>query len=641
MKRIYLILIAAVAITFASCSDQDMDAVKPDTGQGAPIIDLPEGATQGKILVKFKPEAASFLDAATTRSIGGALTRSGISDMDAVLQRIGISELERIFPVDSRTEERTRKAGLNLWYIIHFAEDTDLEQVAKDLSQVADVAKVQFTRAIQRSYDPNVRATVLTKQAMTRVVHTTRAVNTDANDPFFNLQWGCKNDGSILQNGEKNDKGDNVVPAVMGVDVNCGEAWKLCTGNPSIVVAVLDEGVMYDHPDLEGNIWVNEDETFASKEDADGNGYAGDRYGYNFTDDKGYISYDDPNDTGHGTHVAGIISAVRNNGEGISGIAGGDKANNRGGVKIMSCQVFSGSKGCDLYQEAKAVKYAADNGAVILQCSWGYNSGLSNPISGYTPGFTSDKDWVDAAPLEKEAFDYFLHNAGSPNDVIDGGIIVFAAGNEYAAMAGYPGAYPDYISVAALAADGTPSCYSNYAMGVSIAAPGGDSDYHQSSKGKIYSTLPPSANEDGGENSHYGYMEGTSQACPHISGVAALGLSYAAELHRHFRADEFRKMILESVNPVEPYFKETKVYWYTNASFGQIAAGQMEPAAYAGNMGTGLIDAYKLLKAVEGGGVEMTVPNMYVAVEATSKINYSRYFKNGENMTFTCTVDDN
>lgn len=74
---------------------------------------------------------------------------------------------------------------MNLWYIIHFAEDTDLEQVAKDLSQVADVAKVQFTRAIQRSYDPNVRATVLTKQAMTRVVHTTRAVNTDANDPFL------------------------------------------------------------------------------------------------------------------------------------------------------------------------------------------------------------------------------------------------------------------------------------------------------------------------------------------------------------------------------------------------------------------------------------------------------------------------
>ena len=153
MKRIYLILIAAVAITFTSCSDRDMDTVKPDTGQGAPIIDLPEGATQGKILVKFKPEAASFLDAAVTRSIGGAMTRSGISDMDIILQRIGTHKLERIFPIDNRTEERTRKAGLNLWYVIHFDEDTNLEQVAKDLSQVADVAKVQFSHIIQRSYD--------------------------------------------------------------------------------------------------------------------------------------------------------------------------------------------------------------------------------------------------------------------------------------------------------------------------------------------------------------------------------------------------------------------------------------------------------------------------------------------------------
>ena len=127
MKRIYLILIAAVAITFTSCSDRDMDTVKPDTGQGAPIINLPEGASQGKIMVKFKPEAASFLDAAVTRSIGGAMTRSGISDMDVILKRIGTHKLERIFPIDNRTEERTRKAGLNLWYVIHFDEDTNLE----------------------------------------------------------------------------------------------------------------------------------------------------------------------------------------------------------------------------------------------------------------------------------------------------------------------------------------------------------------------------------------------------------------------------------------------------------------------------------------------------------------------------------
>lgn len=114
MKRIYLILIAAVAITFASCSNQDMDATKPDIGQGASIVDLSEGATQDKTLAESKPEVAFFLGAAITRSIRGVLTRSGISDMDVILQRIGISEPERIFPVDSRTGERTRKMGLNL-----------------------------------------------------------------------------------------------------------------------------------------------------------------------------------------------------------------------------------------------------------------------------------------------------------------------------------------------------------------------------------------------------------------------------------------------------------------------------------------------------------------------------------------------
>ena len=71
--------------------------------------------------------------------------------------------------------------------------------------------------------------------------------------------------------------------------------------------------------------------------------------------------------------------------------------------------------------EAKAVKYAADNGAVILQCSWGYNSALANELMGYTPGPGTEEEWVSMYPLEKEAFDYFIHNAGSPNGVIEGG----------------------------------------------------------------------------------------------------------------------------------------------------------------------------------------------------------------------------
>ena len=90
-----------------------------------------------------------------------------------------------------------------------------------------------------------------------------------------------------------------------------------------------------------------------------------------------------------------------------------------------------------------------------MQCSWGYNSGRSNAMN-YTPGPTTDEEWASTTPLEKEALDYFVNNAGSPNGVIEGGIVVFAAGNEFAPMSSYPGAYKDYISVAATAADETP-----------------------------------------------------------------------------------------------------------------------------------------------------------------------------------------
>lgn len=149
---------------------------------------------------------------------------------------------------------------------------------------------------------------------------------------------------------------------------------------------------MYTHPDLKGNMWINEKEELYADKDADGNGYKDDKYGYNFVSNSGIISWMDAVDTGHGTHVAGTIAAMNNNGEGVCGIAGGDGSKNSG-VKIMSCQVFAGEAGVTLDAEARAIKYAADNGAVILQCSWGYNSSLANLIEGYTPGPGSEEEW--------------------------------------------------------------------------------------------------------------------------------------------------------------------------------------------------------------------------------------------------------
>lgn len=605
-------LAVALSAALLSCSRADVDLPAPERPA------LGEDVIRGELLIRFDPAVADILDKSGLTKSGPASVsdRCSITSVDEVLSLVDGYTIERVFPYDSQNEQKTRNDGLHLWYHVSFSEDAPMEEVISRLSLLGEVSAVNCNRRLRKAYSG--------KSIPFRPLPLTKAGGGIFNDELLPFQWNLVNRGDLGPS-----------KFVAGADVNAEKAWELCTGDPSVIVAVLDEGVDFTHPDLQGAMWVNEDEIWRSSEDNDGNGYPGDVHGYNFVNDSPLISVQDVNDTGHGSHVAGVIGAVNGNGLGISSIAGGDGISP--GVRIMSCQIFSGNKGGSVLDEVRAIKYAADNGATVLQCSWGYTSGTANGFD-WVPMYSTDESWMKDCDLERKALDYFIHNAGSADGVVEGGIAVFAGGNESAPSAGYPGAYKDFIAVAATAADWTPAVYTNYGTGTTVSAPGGDQDYYYEYAGEhergalgcILSTLPFSVSPEG-----YGYMEGTSMACPHVSGVVALGLSYSAKLRRHVKASDVIRLLCETCTPVEQFWNtdEPKLYYKYVADLGLNHISSMNLESYRGKMGYGQVDAYAFLQAIGAAGERMTFPNVLVAPGESRSFDAALYFDSPERVS--------
>lgn len=589
-KFIAILVVAALC----SCTNDPIDeggAANVPTGIDRKIMTSSLESEQGELLVKFSDEAIAAVETGVTRT---EATRTGLQRFDAALTDIEAVSLERVFPDIPKHEAQARAFGLHLWYVVKFNPEVSLATAARKLAAADEVAYVQYNNRIVESYDreepiPYDRV----RNADYTVANTDGNVMSSFNDPRLKDQWHYKNTGDESL----------VKPIKAGSDINLEPAWELCTGDPSIIVAVMDQGVVYNHEDLATNMWINEKELKGSEGvDDDGNGYVDDIYGYNFVKNTGKITWNDPKDNGHGTHVAGTIAAVNNNGIGVCGIAGG--SGNNDGVKIMSIQAFVGEATVSVAASARAIQYAADNGASILQCSWGSGPGA----------FNSDQAYENECRAEVVALKYFIESE-RPGSPLNGGIAFFAAGNSSMDCV-YPASYPTVVCVTSIGTDFTPSTFTCFGLPADITAPGGDNNYHEGGNqaGKVLSTLLPL-------RGMYGYMAGTSMSTPHVSGVAALGLSYAKQLGKTFEPDEFRDMVLASVNDLDPYL--TGVKKHNN--------GTMNLVEYKGKMGSGMIDAYKMLMAVRG------TPAITVEQDKPTTISLSKYY--GDVTALSCTLE--
>ena len=492
-----------------------------------------ENLIHGEMIVRLTPELCELVEAQTGED--GEVRVDKVPALRSPAQTIEVRSMHRLFPYAGKFEERTRKEGLHLWYKVTFDENQPLTRAASAFVGLEGVTEVELNPKIHIVGDPTF--TEVEAVPATRSAGISQNAALPFNDPQLPRQWHYYNDGTASS-------------SQSGCDINVFPVWKTyTTGNPDVIVSVVDGGIDYQHEDLADNMWHNPDKS--------GNG----QYGYNFCNNNYAVTADS-----HGTHVAGTIAAVNNNGIGVSGIAGGDAAKGVKGVKLMSCQIFSDKGGSG--DGATAIKWGADHGAVISQNSWGF----------------TDPSMTEAPGSVKAAANYFIQYAGFDENgqqvgPMAGGIVIFAAGNENQDHSSV--AYDKILNVTSVGADYRRAYYSNWGPYADIAAPGGDAK-----KGnQILSTLP---------GNKYGISQGTSMACPHVSGVAALIVSRFGGIG--FTPEALWKRLVENTTDISAY----------NRNF---------------YMGSGLVNAYRAI-AGSGGKAPDTPTNLTASIQSNN-INFS------------------
>lgn len=341
--------------------------------------------------------------------------RPRITDIESsqTLQEVGIKAV-KTFPV------------LNIKTCQILAEKT-IDQVIQECKALSDIEYAE----------PNYRVYALEKP----------------NDPEYSRLWGLNNTG---QTGGTND-----------ADIDAEEAWNVEKGSKQVIVGVIDTGIDYNHEDIKANMWKNPGEIPNNNIDDDNNGYVDDYYGWDF-----FFNDKDPyDDNEHGTHVAGTIGAIGNNGKGVVGV--------NWSVSLMALKFLDNTGSGSTSDAIEAIIYAANMGANILNNSWG-GGGFSQSLE-------------DAITYAKNKGVLFVAAAGNDSKNTDGD-------------PNYPSNYDvaNVISIAASTDEDKLAGFSNYgAQTVDIAAPGES----------IYSTTP---------NNRYASLSGTSMATPHVVGAAAL-----------------------------------------------------------------------------------------------------------------------